>query len=217
MGLKLWQRWSLGFLLAAGIAAVVWLLAPSGHRAIPVLTGVLIAVTAWYADRTQEMVREMRAARAAQVRPKIVPSIQRIAANAMTPKVLSVGAGPAFNVNVTLTLEPGGPSGGYVAGVLTPGRGQPLLFRDPDSHQVMARVDEIGRYERVRLTGTCQDALGTPVDVDETMDLAAYVAAWRAGLWATPGATKRGKAPLEAIEEILDLIEHHVREMVQPD
>jgi hypothetical protein len=213
-----WHRAILGLLLAAGVGLIVWRLAPNGQRAIPVLTGVLIAVTAWYADRTHEMVREMRAARAAQVRPKLVPTIDRLGPNALTPKVLSVGPGPAFDVKVKLTLHPDGPSADYVAGVVTPGRGQALLFRDPASHQVLVTIDEMSRYDRVHLTGSCKDALATSMTVDETLDLAAYVTAWKAGLWKAPGATKRqGREPLEAIVEILDLIEHHVREMVQPD
>lgn len=94
------------------------------------------------------MVREMRAARAAQVRPKLVPSIDRVAVRAITPKVLSVGPGPAFEVKVTLTLEPSGPSGDYVAAVLNPGRGQALFFRSPARNEVMVTVDELSRYER---------------------------------------------------------------------
>jgi hypothetical protein len=218
MGLKPWQRVACGLLLAVGIGAIVWRLAPDGQRAIPVLTGVLVGVTAWYADRTNEMVREMRAARAAQIRPKLVPTVHRMAANAFTPKVLSAGPGSAFDVRVTLTLEPDGPSADFVAGVLSPGRGQALLFRERAAGEVMVKVDELSRFGQLRLTGSCRDGLGEQLAVDETMDLSAYIAAWKAGLWKLPDSTKReGKSPLEAIEEILDLIEHHVREMVQPD
>jgi hypothetical protein len=214
--MKSWQRVALGVVLGVGVGVVVWRLAPNGQRAIPVLTGVLIAITAWYADRTHEMVREMRAARAAQLRPKLVVTMDKFAARAITPRVVSVGAGAAFDVNVRVTLEPNGPSGPFVASVLSVGRGQSLIFREQATNKVLASVDEFKSYERVHLTGSCADALGERMKVDETLDLSAYMAAYEEGLWKTPGGTKRGKEPLEAIEEILDLIEHHIRLMVQP-
>jgi len=143
-----WQRMVFWVLLVAGVTAIVWLLAPKGQRAIPALTAVLVGVTAWYADRTNEMVREMPAARAAQVRPNVIASMHRIDVNTMTPKVLSVGPGAAFDVKVTLTLEPAGPSAEYAAAVLLPGRSQVLLFYEPGGKQPIVDIDEIGRYDR---------------------------------------------------------------------
>jgi hypothetical protein len=216
--MKLWHRVVLGLLVVVGIVAIVWRLSPDGQRAIPALTGILIVVTVWYADRTYEMVHEMRAARAAQVQPKIVATMDRLGPNSITPKVLSVGAGSGFDVEVTLALEPEGPSTEYVAAVLRPGRGQAFFFPDPVSKDVMTEVDEIARYDRLHIKGTCRDAFGVEITIDESLDVTKYVAAWKAGLWKRTSVTRReGKEPLEAIEEILDLIEHHIREMVQPD
>jgi hypothetical protein len=212
--MKVWQRVLIGAFFAALLgAAVEW----GGRRSASLLTAILVFATAVYVDRTHEMVREMRAARSAQLRPKLIVAMDRFAARAMTPKVLSVGAGAAFAVDVSVTLEPNGPSGPFAASVLGVGRGQSLLFRDPKSQVVLASVTDFKRYERVSLKGNCKDALGVSVEVDDTLNLSSYIAAYEAGLWKMPGATKRGKKPLEAIEEILDLIENHIRTMVQPE
>ena len=216
MPLNRWQRALIGVALVVAIV-VTGLVSPNGHRAIPVLTAVLIAVTTWYADRTHAMVREMQAARAAQLQPKLVLTMDKFSSLHFTPRIVSAGAGAAFSVNVTTTLEPDGPSGPFVSSVLSVGRGQSLLFREPTTKAVLASVDDFKKYKTVSLKGSCADASGNRLDVDETLDLTEYIAAYEAGLWKRPGATERGKKPLEAIEEILDLIEHHIRQMVQPE
>jgi hypothetical protein len=76
-----------------------------------------------------------------------------------------------FDVRVTVALEPDGPSSDYVASVLSPGRGQALFFLDPVNTGPIMTVDQLGRYERVHLRGTCRDAFEAQHLVDETFDL----------------------------------------------
>jgi hypothetical protein len=216
-GIRGLNRWVFSLVLGAVIVILAVVVSPSDQRAIIGLSGALVLVTMWYARQTQEMVREMQAARTALVQPKLAPTIGRGAGQVLMPKVVSVGSGPAFNVDIEVRLEPNGPSTRYATGVWRPGLAQGLILTEQATQTHVLDEQALEKYQELRVTGTCRDALGNPVQVDEAMDLTAFLAAWRAGLWVRTPKTERDKPPLDAIEEILDQIEHHIRVMVEPD
>ena|SRR5690348_5092026 len=91
-------------------------------------TLVLVAVTAYYAWQARQMVGEMRAARASQYSPMLVP---RIVAHTMFGHlgkyvVQNVGGGPALAIDVRLHLEPGASAWHLQTTALAPGELRPF-------------------------------------------------------------------------------------------
>jgi hypothetical protein len=133
-------------ILVAAAAASSFLLPSS--RAPAVLAAVLVVVTAWYAWQTQRMVEEMRAARAAQVRPRVVPTLHREASGSLVPRLVNVGSGPAVGVVLAVSLEPDGPRLPYATGFMPPGRGVSLaLDRDGVAEGTRQLFAEPEHYE----------------------------------------------------------------------
>ncbi len=91
---------------------------------ISALTAVLVGATIYYAFQTHKTVEEMKRARAAQVLPRLVPTFAKLPAANVLLRVVNVGSGPAFNVDVELVLEPFGDPIRYVSPVMAPGEFQ---------------------------------------------------------------------------------------------
>jgi hypothetical protein len=79
------------------------------------LTAALVGATIYYAlqtrqtvEQTRQTVEQMKAARAAQVLPRLVPTLSKLPAANVLLEILNAGPGPAFNVDVELILEPNG-------------------------------------------------------------------------------------------------------------
>jgi hypothetical protein len=67
----------------------------------------LVGVTAWYAWQTREMAKEMQRARMLSLMPKLVLDVRMVAPGFGLIIVRNVGAGPALDADLTLTLEEG--------------------------------------------------------------------------------------------------------------
>jgi hypothetical protein len=210
-----------GAILALTVLALVGvLLVPDDwfnrDRIIAALTVALVGATIFYARQTRETVAEMRRGRSGQVMPRLVPAIQKLGPNDLLPRVVNVGVGSALNVVATMSLEPGGSSMTYRAPLLSPGRGQSLLLgRDPEhlnSLDFISEVDEFAQFNTLRLLGSYHDVLGDEHSVDESFDLASYIAAFRSGMWAkTTTVHREGEPPLETMAGALVNIENLLR------
>lgn len=210
-GLLMWV--GLGGLLVAFVALSYLLPA---NRAVPVLTAVLVWVTGWYAWQTQQMARELRAARGVQVVPKLVPSIKRIGGGHLLPRISNAGVGPALDIGVKLAFEPGGPSVQYVSKLLAAGRSQSFMIPSGKANDYVDDPHSFAAFQRLRLTGAYRDALGVTVNVDEVVDLSEYLNAYNAGLW-TYGVKKKGGEPLDVIAQGITNMESHIRGMIEAD
>jgi len=176
------------------------------------LTLVLVGATIFYAWQTRQTVEEMRAARATQVLPRLVPTFAKLPAGNVLLRIVNAGSGPAFNVDVELIPEPGGDPIRYVAPVMSPGEYQDFLAPGEGSGQTEIQLAAISTiFKTVQLKGSCSDALGTTHRVDEAMDIAHYAQVYLAGTWVRPeedlktiaGGVKKIVAGLEAVAKQL--------------
>jgi hypothetical protein len=154
---------------------------------ISVLTAVLVVATIYYAAQTRATVREMKAARSAQVLPRLVPTLAKLPGAQVLLRVVNAGAGPAFGVDVELTLEPGGEPIRFVAPVMAPGEYQDFFApgKGPASTEIqLAAISSV--YTTLHLQGTCSDALGESHPVDEPLDLGHFADVYLAGTWVRP-------------------------------
>lgn len=78
------------------------------QRGLVALSGALVFVTIYYAIQTRVMVSEMREARRAQVRPKLVPTLihPERSHHDLRLGVTNVGLGAALEVDLRLMFEP---------------------------------------------------------------------------------------------------------------
>ncbi|MDX6705499.1 MAG: hypothetical protein QOI48_1345 [Solirubrobacteraceae bacterium] len=132
--------------------------------ATAVLTLALVAITAWYAISTRQMVDEMRRGREQAQRPAMALDVNTIGPKYGLARITNVGAGAAFDVRLTLRLELRG--GGvdervWEAPVILSGGGE-SFFGPPDDRNVLS-----GAVSRIGLTGTMRDSLGQTVEVSE--------------------------------------------------
>jgi hypothetical protein len=138
------------------------------------LTAALVAITAYYAWRTQQMVREMRHARELSVRPILAIELRFIAPNFADLAITNAGAGPAVDVDVELVAEPTATSEHerdarrWRTSVLAPGGSHE--FAPPAG---LNMEDFAREFACVRVQGTLRDALGEQREVEaEIADLA---------------------------------------------
>ena len=130
------------------------------------LTGALVGITAYYAWRTQQMVSEMKRARELSVRPILALELKFAGPNFAELRIVNVGPGTAFDVDLSLRMEPAPGSERerdvrhWTAGVMVPGSSND--FRPPGD----LYMDQMARdYRSVTIKGTMRDALGAQQDV----------------------------------------------------
>jgi hypothetical protein len=154
-------------------------------RAVAVTTGILVIVTLWYAWQTRQMVSQMELARAAQIRPHLALSVD-LERGAVFLRVVNAGAGPAMSVDVRIESEPGpGVRIPYMTPVLAPGAGQSFIVRDSANRAVvdLKQLVHTLQGKRVKLTGTCTDALGRGHRVADSLSLEEYSDAYHSRTW----------------------------------
>lgn len=142
--------------------------------AIVGLTAALVVVTWMYQRDTHGMVREMRQARGVQVMPRVVLTINHRGAGAAFWRIASIGPGPALDLDVDVTPEPGGVTRALRMPVMIPGETHDLIpLADPkDQKSDFLRLDETtSRFSQLRLKGRCRDVLGTEHPIDETFEV----------------------------------------------
>jgi hypothetical protein len=142
-----------------------------------VLTIVLVAITGYYAWRTGQMVDEMRRARGASLLPKITLSFEHLGGPVVSVVVTNTGAGPALDVDLTMSYELGGPQVRWTSPCVSPG--ESVRFIPPETTSI---VDLGNKYERLVLRSTCKDALGEVRDSHQVLDIKDY---WQATVDAT--------------------------------
>jgi hypothetical protein len=176
--------------VVAAVAGIVLILLaaftlPTG-RAVAVTTGILVIVTLWYAWQTRQMVSQMESARAAQIRPHLALGVDLERGGGVFLRVVNAGAGPAMSVDVRIESEPGpGVRIPYMAPVLAPGAGQSFIVRDSANRAVvdLKQLVHTLQAKRVKLTGTCTDALGRGHQVADSLSLEEYSDAYHSRTW----------------------------------
>jgi hypothetical protein len=135
------------------------------------LTIVLIGVTAYYATQNRRMVKEMAKTRDLSVMPKLALEFHRLGPTAMDVAIRNVGPGTAIGVDVRLIFEPvgGGPVGErrWRHNILVPGEQRDFLPPGGLTDNVNTLP---AAFQRIRLVGSMQDAVGTRHVVDEVLD-----------------------------------------------
>jgi hypothetical protein len=143
--------------------------------AIVILTFVLVLVTGYYAWETHRIVEEMRRARSAQLLPKLVPTIKGLGGGGGLWRIVNVGPGPALDVDVQMTPEPGGQPRRWLEPVVMPGETHdfiPVLGEaDGREYYLDAQTE---RFHQLHLTGSYLDVLGEQHQVDETFELSEW-------------------------------------------
>lgn len=135
------------------------------------LTGALVIITAYYAYQTRVMVGEMREARLAALRPRLVPVVEYDSVRRGTVYVENIGAGPALNVEIVLTFEPNGTSFTLSRYLLRSGDRRfwnPAHAGDQESTPQEYHPDaQLPHHTNVHLTGWCDDLRGRRHEVNE--------------------------------------------------
>jgi hypothetical protein len=135
--------------------------------AVGLLTGALVLVTAYYAYQTRETVKELRGARAASIMPKPAMNFDYVGGPNFFAVLANTGTGPALQVDLTMSYEPGGPRIGWRSPLMSVG--ERVRFLGPEGIHVTTEL--IDKYERVVLSGSCLDALGGTCVVNQTVVL----------------------------------------------
>jgi hypothetical protein len=145
---------------------------------------LLVAITLYYARQAHETVKEMRAARGAQVLPKLIPAFKIVPPVVLYPRVVNIGPGSATDIECKLKLEPKGPEWSWRWPLLTPGEGQEFTPRGnhPDGTPFQPLFEELKRhYTHLSLEASYRDAMGQPhhvatkAEIAETFELAQTV------------------------------------------
>jgi hypothetical protein len=172
--------------------------------ALVVATVLLFLVTAYYAKQTRDMVGEMRSARKTTVRPKVVPAYEYYGGGVGFPRVVNVGAGPALDVEVTISFEPGGANKRrWRTPILMPGE-----FREFTPKGLGPEWSDIPTltktFASLELRGVCVDALGDTHPIDESFDLREW---WELAAAANERVERGRKSPeVKALELVAKAI-----------
>lgn len=115
----------------------------------------------------------MQAARAAQVLPRLVPTIRVFAPDYGMLRVVNVGPGPAIDVDAELRLEPGEWAKRWTASVIVSGQHEDFYpHADGESSKPILRLTPMAEtYQHFRIVGSCKDTTGTRHEVDERFDM----------------------------------------------
>ncbi len=148
-------------------------------NALSAMAALILVVVTWrYTKHTQRMVDEMRAGRAAQLMPKLVPRTtwDDIGAKLQYIQIVNVGPGPAFDIDAMLSYEPGGLKWRWRGMVIASGATIPFVPSDAirklgGSGEMFADhvdLDDLAkRYGHIQLVGACRDAFGAVHTIDE--------------------------------------------------
>lgn len=168
--------------------------------ATQVLTAALVLVTAYYALQNRKIVKEMAAARAVSVMPKVALVWTMAAADLGFPTIKNVGPGPALDVEIAVRFQPlAGKEDKeivrqWTASVLAPGEEKQFLPLRTVGDNLMRTETLANTYASVVLTGSYRDALGTEHAADDAL---ADIAEWRrvtgeaVARWQEPDFAKR--------------------------
>jgi hypothetical protein len=132
----------------------------------------LVVVTGYYAWQTREMAKEMRRARVLSLLPKLVLDVKMVGPTFGLIVVRNVGAGPALNADLTLTLAEGEDGGReerqWLAHVIAPGEEHEFL----PPQDVDGMNELVSRHPTIGLRGTFRDAFDHEQIVAERIDIA---------------------------------------------
>lgn len=139
---------------------------------LALLTGVLVAVTAYYSWQTHLTVRELRAARGSQVYPRLVPTLGLIGGGHAFLRVTNVGPGPAIEVQVRISLEPGGSERRWQTSVVAPGEHHDFIPAPGEQPNGLLHLDQLtAKYQAFRLRASYKDMLGERIEIDDTINV----------------------------------------------
>jgi hypothetical protein len=152
-------------------------------RATAILTGVLVAVTAYYAWQNRQMVREMAASREVAILPKLVLDFAMLGPTVGAVKVSNVGPGPALDVDISISFEPVDVEKHetiirrWTTSVMASGESREFLPTKPGGTAEALHMPELAStYAAVRLSGHLLDAVGRPHQAEDVID---DIATWR--------------------------------------
>jgi hypothetical protein len=140
-----------------------------------VLTFALVAITAYYAWQTQNMVREMRDSRELSVLPKVTVDLSWLGPVNPVPAIINVGQGPALNADLNVTFEPIDPDADSAVtrhwrwNVIAPGERIRLFPPERAPGQLMGADELVARYASIRVSGIIYDSLGKRREVDHSL------------------------------------------------
>lgn len=179
------------------------------------LAGALVLVTAYYAWQNHRMVKEMRAARAAQLLPKMLVMIHHRPAGHGFLRVVNAGPGPAIDVTLQLELEPRGPAREWSSKVVAPAESHDFIPSPKEEPNGLLHLDALTeRYSHVRLLGTCRDALGGQHEIDERFEMREYWTKVKAAVHLKPDEWARDTVKhLERIQKDLHSIARDLQEI----
>ncbi len=160
---------------------------------LAVLTGVLVVVVGYYAFQTHLTVRELKAARAAQVLPRLIPALGLLGAGNTLLRVVNVGSGPALGIDLYFSLEPGGEERHWTTAVVAMGEHHDFVPAPNEPNGLVGLDALTSKYELFRLRATFKDALGVTHSADESLDVRQE--------WESLKAVKRVLPP-DHLEEI---------------
>ena len=133
---------------------------------------ILLYITWRYTRATLEMVKEMRAARAAQILPKVIVNMSYVGLGQAFIRLVNVGPGSALNVALTMRLEPDGGSFPFSYSVLTPGETITFWGMDPKGGPNQIMVEQIAaKHSHVSIEGSCVDAMGNSHSIGQRHDI----------------------------------------------
>jgi len=155
-----------------------------GLSATEYLTAALAFATAVYGWFVSETVIEMQLARSAQLLPRIVPTLHIHGLEGRGwPRLLNVGPGTAFDLELQLSLTPGGDSWEWKHPAMAAGDTkdfspkEDLASSDQSIRNTLLRLDKLTeRYQFFTVEGSCINALGNRLRIRAKYDIRDY---WR--------------------------------------
>lgn len=128
------------------------------------LTGLLVAITGYYAWQNQRMVSEMRATRELAILPKLALTLEALGPTYVLVRVVNIGQGAAQHVDVTLTFEPKADAQReerrWKSHLMAPGQASDFFPPDPVPGHIPSIDAFVLTCERVTLVGTMEDLTG---------------------------------------------------------
>ncbi len=188
---------------------VLWLVLPNL---------LLVAITAYYAWQTRRTVQEMRAARAAQVAPRLVPTIKMLGPTFVSFEVLNAGPGPAIDLECKLSLEPGGPEWRWKWPILSSGDHQGFTpnGKHPDGSDFHPELDQVLKhYKSFKLVSTCKDTLGQTHPHDDHADLADAILTLGAGVHWVRDPAERAFSEAQKLNREVEALRRAMERLVR--
>lgn len=183
--------------------------------AIVGLTAALVLVTLLYQRDTHRMADEIRKARGVQIMPRLVVTAKSLGAGNSFWRIASVGSGPAIDVDVQLTPEPGGAARRWTSAVVVPGEVHDFIPRatQEDTGSDLIQLDQsTARSTHLRLSGRCRDALGEVHQIDERFPIKEWWETLKASKNVVPHDWNEESArSLERIQKELHSISEGIR------